>query len=156
MKTLKTTLLGTALLAVIAAPSFAAEVKKTKEIKELVGYNVTETKEYIGPYAKAFKKMDKDGNGLVNFKEYQARANVDNEYEMFSLIDKDQSKTITIEELINSNVTKGSTHFKSETADQYAVKGTNIRTRPLVEKRSYYVEVEPEVVEIKNVDPAAQ
>lgn len=147
-------LLGTALLAVIATPSFAADGKKTKEIKEIVGYNFTETQTYEGKQAALFKKIDYNSDGIVSLKEYQNASNADNEYELFTRIDRDGSKGISMEEFVSVNVTKGNTNIESELFGK--VSGTNLRTRKLPAAKTYYVPVEPEIVEIKQIEPAAE
>lgn len=153
--TIYKTLLGTALLVVIALPAFAQDGKKTKEITEVVGYNVTETTTYEGPRANFYKKMDRDGSGGVDFKEYQRVASVDNEYAMFMRLDRNGDKSISVEEFVNADVTKGNTNIASEMFGK--VQGTNLKTRKLPEVKSYYLPIEPEIVEIKDIAaPAAE
>ncbi len=156
MKTLKIALFSTALLAVAAAPAFAAEGSKTKEIKELVGYNVTETTTYQGPKADAYRKMDANQDGTVTFKEYRNFSNLDNEYAAFIRMDTDSSKNLSMEEFVNANLNKGNTQFESEMHGKFSVKGTNLKTRALPETKTYYQPVDPTIVEIKDIEPAAQ
>lgn len=155
MKTYKL-LLSSALLITLAIPAFASEGKKTKEIKTLVGYNVTETTTYEGPKARLYEKIDANKDGTVTFKEYRNFSNVDNEYAIFSMMDTDRSKTISIEEFVNAQTTKGQTQFESELHGKNIVKGTNLKTRSLPKVKTYYEAVEPEIVEIKDIEPAAE
>lgn len=156
MKKLKTTLLSTALLAFVAAPAFAAEGNKTKEIKELVGYNVTEQATYGGPKAEAYAKMDVNGDNTVTFKEYSNYAMLDDEYNAFSRMDKDGNKNLSIDEFVNANLITGETQFESQLFGKTAVKGTNLKTRALPQTKTYYQPVEPTIVEVKDIEPAGQ
>jgi len=157
LKTLhKAAFLGTVLALTISGAATAAEPthgKKTKEITEIVGYNVTETQTFEGPKARLFKRMDKNSDSALSFKEYQNYATVDNEYEIFSLMDTNNNKSVTIEEFINARPTKGSTQFSSEMFGK--VSGTNLKTRKLPEVKSYYEPIEPKIVEIKPIEPDA-
>lgn len=155
MKTLKTTLLSTALLAVIAVPAIAAEGKKTKEIKELVGYNVTEKTEYQGAKKATFMKIDRNKDGFVTSKEFMAKSNSENAYEDFLRMDKSGDKKVTLNEFASFSKTKGSTHFESELHGKTAVRGTNLKTR-IIEEKTYYEAVEPTIVEIKDIQPASE
>lgn len=154
--TINKALLGTALLAIIVAPAMAAEKKMTKEIKELVGYNVTETQAYITARENTYKKMDKDGDNRVSFNDYQDFSNEDNEYMHFTTMDTNHDKYVSAAEFVAYNKTKGNTNVDSEMFGQYAVKGTNLKTRPLPETKTYFVPAEREVVEIKEIEPAAK
>jgi len=154
----KQALLGTALLAVMVAPAFAAETKKPtkKEVTEIVGYNVTETKAYTTPKEKIYQKMDKDGDDRVSFKDYQHFSNEDNSYMHFTSMDTDRSGYVSSEEFVAYNKTKGSTNVASEMFGKYEVKGTNLKTKPLPETKSYFVPTEREIVDVKEIEPAAQ
>ncbi|HPD83055.1 MAG: hypothetical protein R3D88_05030 [Alphaproteobacteria bacterium] len=156
MKTIKTTLFSAALIAVVATPAFAADGKKTKEIKELVGYNVTETTTYQGPKAEDYAKMDVNGDNSVTFKEYRNYSNLDNEYDAFIRMDKDGNKNLSLEEFVNANLIKGDTQVESELFGKAVVKGTNLKTRALPETKTYFTPVEPTIVEVKDIEPAAE
>ncbi len=155
MKTLKTTLLTTALIAVAAVPAIAAEGKKTKEIKELVGYNVTEKVEYQGAKKATFMRIDSNNDGFVTSKEFMAKSNSENAYEDFLSMDTSRDKRVTIDEYASFSKTKGNTHVESELHGKTAVRGTNLKSR-VIEQKTYYQPVEPTVVEIKNIEPAAE
>lgn len=157
MKKLTHLLLGTALVAFVATPAFAADTttgKKTKEITEVVGYEVTEKIPENNPKSEVFMKMDRDGDGEISLKEYQNRSAVENAYEMFITMDTDKSKTVSYEEFASFNPTKGNTQVESELHGKVAVKGTNIKSRRYTEK-SYFVPVEPKVVKEEAIEPAS-
>ena len=157
MKKLTHLFLGTALVAFVATPAFAADNatgKKTKEITEVVGYEVTEKIPENNPKSGIFMKMDTSGDGEVSLKEYQNRSNVENSYEMFLSMDTDKSKTVSYEEFASFNPTKGNTQIESELHGKVAVKGTNLKSRAYTEK-SYFVPVEPKVVKEETIEPAS-
>lgn len=86
--------LGVAAIAItMSTPSFA------REVKELVGYVKTETT-YSNRDAE-FHKADTSGDGAINFKEFQAAAVMENEYEMFNMNDTNNDDLLTIEEFRN-------------------------------------------------------
>ncbi len=156
MKTLKKTLLSTALLAVIAVPAIAAEGKKTKEIKELVGYNVTETTEIRTSRKGAFMKIDRNNDGMISSKEFRNGSNLDDYYSTFLRMDTSGDKMVSLGEFASFSKTKGNTHVASELHGKNVVRGTNLKTRVITEQKSYFEPVEPTVVEVKNVEPAAE
>jgi hypothetical protein len=161
MKTLKTTLfnkalLSTALLAVIAAPAMATEPKKTKEIKELVGYNVTETTEIQTARKGAFLKIDRNNDGFISAKELRNGSNLENSYEEFLRMDVSGDKKVNLEEFATFRKTKGNTTISSELHGKVAVKGTNLKSRSYVNTTTRYEPVEPTVVEVKAIEPAAE
>ncbi len=83
--------LGVAAIAITAAaPSFA------REVKQVVGY-VETTTTYSDRDAE-FQKIDKSGDGAINFNEFQAYALLENEYEMFKTNDTNNDDLLTIEE----------------------------------------------------------
>ncbi len=156
MSMTKQILMGSALMAVMVAPAFAAG---KKEITEIVGYNVTETTVELQEPKKAalYERMDYNKDGTVTFKEYRNFSTVENEYDVFARMDKDGSKNISYEEFVTFNNTKGSTKVESELHGKAQVKGTNLKTRVIsTDTKSYYVPVEPEVVNITDVEPAAK
>lgn len=157
MKKLANMVLGTALVAFVATPALAADTKKgkkTKEITEVVGYEVTEKIPENNPKSGVFTKMDTSGDGEVSLKEYQNRSTVENSYEMFITMDTDKSKTLSYEEFASYNPTKGNTHVESELHGKTAVKGTNLKSRTYTEK-SYFVPVEPKVIKEETIEPAS-
>jgi Ca2+-binding EF-hand superfamily protein len=150
-------LLSVAAITFVTTPAFAAEQtggKKTKEITELVGYNVTEETSLEGQKEARFRKMDANADGSVNFKEFQNYSVLDNEYEIFSEIDVNQSKSIDFAEFSSYEQGKGKTEFESELHGKASVKGTNLKSRTLVEKH-YYVPVEPKIVSETDINPAS-
>ena len=151
----KTILLSAAMLGVISAPALA-EGKKMKEVTSIVGYNVTETRTLTGPKVALYNKMDANGDGTVTFKEYSNFSNLDNEYDAFSRMDKDNSKNISYDEFVNFNSTgKGTTEFESELHGK-SVKGTNLKTRVLQTPKKYYVPIEPKIINIEDVKPVTE
>jgi Ca2+-binding EF-hand superfamily protein len=156
MKKLKTTLLTSALIAVASVPAMATEGKKTKEIKSLVGYNVTEKVEYKPAKKAAFMKVDANSDGIITAKEFRNGSNLENPYEDFLLMDTSGDKQVTIDEFANYNKTKGHTQVESQLHGKVAVRGTNLKSRVITEQKTYYQPVEPTVVEIKNIEPAAE
>ncbi len=90
---MKKLMLGTALMAValtVSAPSFA------REIKEVVGYVKTETT--YSPRDDKFMEMDMNGDGIVDFKEFQRKAMFENNYEMFKMNDTNNDNLLSMEE----------------------------------------------------------
>ena len=156
MSNKKKLLMSAVILGAISAPAFASDAKKMKEVKSIVGYNVTETQVITGPKAKMYKKMDMNNDGTVTYKEYSSFSNLDDEYSVFLRMDKDGSKNLSYDEFATFNNTgKGSTQFESELHGK-SVKGTNLKTRSLQAPKSYFVPVEPEVVSVEEIQPAAQ
>lgn len=154
-----TTVLSTVMAFALVVPAMAAHAadgpKKTKEITELVGYDVTEAKSLAGKREARFVKMDKDASGSVDFKEFRDFAVLDNEYEIFSEIDVDQSKSLTMQEFASYEQGKGTTTVESELHGKVSVKGTNLKSKPYVEKH-YYVPVEPTVVDVQPIEQDKQ
>ena len=146
MKKLQTTLLTTALVAVVAVPAMATEGKKTKEIKELVGYNVTEKVEYNAGKKASFMRVDTNSDGQITVKEFRDGSNLENSYEEFLLMDTSGDKLVTIDEFSSYDKTKGHTHVESQLHGKVAVRGTNLKSRVITEQKTYYQPVEPTVV----------
>lgn len=148
------TLLGAAALTLCLTPAYAAEKsggKKTKEITSVVGYDVTEKTSMDGEKEAKFARMDTNADGSVTFREFQDYAVLDNEYEIFSEIDEDQSKFITLAEFVSYEQGKGKTEVESQLHGKARVKGTNLTSRVYTEKH-YYVPVEPKVVDVKPIE----
>lgn len=155
MKTLKTTLLSTALLAVTVVPAMAAEGKKTKEIKELVGYNVTETTEIQTSRKGVFMKIDRNNDGFIDAKEFRNGSNLDDYYSAFLRMDTSGDKMVNLSEFADFSKTKGNTSVTSELHGK-SVRGTNLKTRALPVQKTYYEAVEPTIVEVKDIEPTAK
>lgn len=86
--------LGVAAIAItVSAPSFA------REVKQVVGY-VETTTTYHDRDAE-FRKIDTSGDGAINFKEFQAGAILENEFEMFDMNDTNDDQLLTLEEYRN-------------------------------------------------------
>ena len=99
---MKKLMLGVAAAAIaitFSAPSFATEMKKTREVKQVVGY-VETTKTYNDRDAE-FRRVDTSGDGAINFKEFQAGSILENEFEMFDMNDTNDDQLLTIEEFRN-------------------------------------------------------
>lgn len=89
--------LGIAALALtVASPSFANEVHKKRNVKEVVGYVQTES--VINQRDALFHKTDTSGDGAINFKEFQRAAMFDNNYAMFKMNDTNNDDLLTIDE----------------------------------------------------------
>lgn len=147
------TLLTTGLFALTAFGAQAAEgAKKTKEITELVGYDV---KEVVMPASIArdsrFGKMDTDMDKHISFKEFQNASQLENEYAVFTEIDANGDEKLTYEELYSYNKTKGKTKIESELHGKAKVKGTNLVSRVYTEK-NYHLPVDPVVVDVKPIE----
>jgi len=83
--------LGVAAIAItVSAPSFA------REVKQVVGYVKTETT-YNDRDAE-FRRADTSNDGAINFKEFQAAAILENEYELFNMNDTNNDDLLTIDE----------------------------------------------------------
>tara|TARA_B100000949_G_scaffold101216_1_gene90267 strand:+ start:447 stop:938 length:492 start_codon:yes stop_codon:yes gene_type:complete len=155
MKKLQKALLATVALTLVAPAAFAADQttpKKTKKVTELVGYDVQEVETQTGAKVDTFAKIDANANGIVDWKEFRDHANLDNEYEIFSRIDVDGNKSITLNEYTSFNKTKGNTAVESELhgKGKREVKGTNLTSR--VMKRQYYVPVDRKVVAVEPIE----
>lgn len=90
-------LILTAAVATVAitasAPSFA------REVKEIVGYVKTET--VINQRDATYAEMDRNGDGMVDFKEFQRKAMFDNNYAMFKMNDTNNDDLLSLEEFRN-------------------------------------------------------
>lgn len=83
--------LGVAAIAVtMASPSFA------REVKEVVGYVKTETT--INERDTLFNEVDRNGDGVLDFKEFQRKAMFENNYAMFKMNDANNDDVLDIEE----------------------------------------------------------
>lgn len=76
-----------------SAPSFA------REVTEVVGYVKTET--VISTRDAEFAKADKNGDGVLDFKEFANASMFENEYAMFKMNDTDNDNVLSIEEFRN-------------------------------------------------------
>lgn len=141
---------ATGLIALSAQANSAENSKttKTKEITELVGYDV---KEVTMPASIAkdtqFGKMDTDMDKHISFKEFQNASQLDNEYTIFTEIDANSDDKLTYEEFYSYNKTKGETKVESTLHGKAKVKGTNLTSRVYMEK-NYHVPVDPVVVDV--------
>jgi Ca2+-binding EF-hand superfamily protein len=79
----------------VLALGFAAPAE-AREQKDLIGYTVSE--QVINDRDAEFRKADTSGDGAINFKEFQAAAMLENEYEMFDMNDANNDQLLTIEE----------------------------------------------------------
>lgn len=156
MNTLKTALLSTALIAAMVAPAMAAEKKMTKEIKELVGYDVTVSQSYDALKLKAFNKIDRDADSYLTARELKNGSNIENSYALFLGMDTNKDKRISIEEYSTYDKTKGNTQVESELHGKAAVKGSNLKSRRVIETKTYFEPTEREVVEIKDISETAE
>lgn len=146
-----------ALLVSTAAPAFAAEGKNMKEVTSIVGYNVTEQQYLTGPKSEIYNTMDVNNDGGLTFKEYSSYSNLDNEYDAFARMDTDGNKMVSYVEYENfDNTGKGDTQFESQLHGKASVRGTNLKSRIIEEPNTYYVPVQPEVVDVQVVAPAAR
>lgn len=149
-KSIFTLALTTAIAAGVALSPALADAKKTKEITKLVGYNVTEEVTIESALSPQFNKIDRDSNGSLSFKEYAAFSTVNNEYDMFLRMDRNGDKSVSLEEFSTFEATKGNTSVDSALHGK-SVKGTNLKTRALPSKKTYYMPVEPEIVSEKSL-----
>jgi hypothetical protein len=74
----------------LSAPSFA------REVTEVVGYVKTET--YISERDNEFATIDDNRDGVIDFKEFQRHAMLENEYEIFNMNDNNKDRVLSIEE----------------------------------------------------------
>lgn len=85
---------------VSGAPAFANEHgKKTHEVTEVVGYVKTET--VISTRDAEFAKADKNGDGMLSFKEFADASMFENEYMMFKMNDANNDGVLDIHEFRN-------------------------------------------------------
>lgn len=136
-----------------AATTHAAEGgNKTKEVTELVGYNVKEVQVPLATTNnKKFNRIDKNGDNVISLKEFKQASNHENEYAVFVDMDKDNNKVVSYEELFSFNKTKGNTNVESELHGKKRVKGTNVSTRVFKEK-NYFVPIDPVVVDVTPIE----
>ncbi len=146
------TILTTGLFAFTAFGVQAAEKSnKTKEVTELVGYNVTEkTASENTPSDATFNRIDKDSNQEISLKEFQNASQLENSYAVFINMDTDKNKSLTIDEFFGYNKTKGNTTVPSTLHGKAPVKGTNISSRTYKEN-NYFVPVDPVIVKSEDI-----
>ncbi len=140
----------TAAVAILSAPALAESTVRT-QVGETVTYKVTNNpapgSDVIGYTIEAdqqFARLDANKNGTVSMREFQNGSMLDNEAEIFSLFDSDQSGYITPEEFEmnsrygnarltnktanrtkqNSNSNFGSLRAKYYTPEEYTVSST--------------------------------
>ncbi|NCO04414.1 MAG: hypothetical protein GW903_09510 [Alphaproteobacteria bacterium] len=154
IKAKQTTLLTLALLTAGSGMALASEAnaptpKMTKEVTELVGYNVTESVTYQGLKEHSFNKIDANSDGMLTAKEMQRGTNLENSYDIFLNMDSNKDMMVSIEEFSSYNKTKGNTQMRStlekENGEFRSVKGTNIKSKPVVTKE-YFEAVKPKIV----------
>ncbi len=128
-QSIKTLILTSALVTASALPAMAEK----KEVTELVGYKETLT--VVVPTKDAwFSDMDRNGDGVVNFREFANKAQLDNEYEIFLEIDADRSKTIDLAEYrAYDSKTKGQPVSETVGDTRYSVEG-NTHDQVLLEQ----------------------
>lgn len=152
--TMSKMLLTSAIAITMAVPAMAAEKKMTKEVTEIVGYNVTEGVQYEGVLTGSFNKIDYNNDGVITAKEMQRRTNLEDSYSIFLNMDRNKDNVVTIEEFSSYNKTKGNTQVRSglnkelgisEDDAKRAVRGTNIKSRVITTKE-YYEPIEPQIV----------
>lgn len=86
--------LGAAAIALtMATPSFA------REVKEVIGYVKTET--VINERDTLFNEVDRNGDGVLDFKEFQRKAMFENNYMMFKMNDTNNDNVLDIVEFRN-------------------------------------------------------
>lgn len=154
IKAKQTTLLTLALLTAgsgmaLANEGSAPKPKMTKEVTELVGYNVTESVTYEGLQERSFKRIDTNADGMLTAKEIQRGSNDENSYDIFLNMDSNKDNLVNIKEFSSYNKTKGNTQVRSglekETGAIRSVKGTNIKSK-VIETKQYFEPVERKIV----------
>lgn len=100
-KSLLTALTALPLILAATFPAAAEIVKKnpdgTKTVTEVVGYN--ETIEYNVPGKDPiFANMDRDGDGVLSWKDFRDSTRADNKYELFLKMDENKDGVIEIGE----------------------------------------------------------
>lgn len=73
-----------------SAPSFA------REVTEVVGY--VKTEHYISERDNEFARVDENRDGVINFKEFQKDAMLENEYEIFNMNDNNGDELLSLQE----------------------------------------------------------
>lgn len=74
-----------------AAPAFAQ-----REVTNVVGYVKTET--IVNSRDALFSKTDKNGDGVISFKEFADASMFENEYAMFKMNDTNNDNVLSLEE----------------------------------------------------------
>lgn len=112
--------LGVAAIAVTAAsPSFAQH-----EVKEVVGYVKTET--VVNSRDALFAKTDRNGDGLIDFKEFADASMFDNEYMMFKMNDANNDGYLDIHEFRSF-----SKHGPARVDNRSSYTNSNFNKRPM-------------------------
>lgn len=101
MSAFKKIIFAAPLMLAVSMPALAETVKVnpdgTKTVTEVVGYE--ETVQFVVPGKDAiFANMDRDGDGVLNWKDFRDSVQMDNEYEVFLKMDKNGDKTIDLNE----------------------------------------------------------
>ncbi|MFA5592428.1 MAG: EF-hand domain-containing protein [Micavibrio sp.] len=90
---MKKLMLGLGAAAIALTVSTIAEAR---EVKEIVGYVKTET--VVNERDALFNEMDINGDGVVDFKEFQRASRFDNKYAMFKMNDTNNDDLLSLEE----------------------------------------------------------
>jgi Ca2+-binding EF-hand superfamily protein len=100
MKKIMLGLTAATIALVSGAPAFANEpAKKTHKVTEVVGYVKTET--IVSTRDAEFAKADRNGDGMLSFKEFADAAMLENEYMMFNMNDTNSDGVLDINEYRN-------------------------------------------------------
>ncbi len=89
------------LVMAVSLPVMAETVKVnpdgTKTVTEVIGYE--ETVQYVVPGKDAiFARMDRDGDGVLNWKDFRDSVQMDDEYGTFIRMDKNGDKVVDLNE----------------------------------------------------------
>ncbi len=130
----KTILTALPLIMAVSLPAMAETVKKnpdgTHTVTEVVGYNETVTYSVPGKDA-IFAEMDRDGDGVLNWKDFRDSVQMDDEYGTFIRMDKSGDKLVDINEYREFNNLQNRVLTESDGDNRVAVDRQAVATPDL-------------------------
>lgn len=101
----------------------SAEARPIKTERELIGYKVTTIE--APSKREVFSGIDTNRDGLIEWKEFQRAAMLNDEYNTFITIDKNGDGTLDVDEYSAFDKTKGQTITESDGENRIESDGTN-------------------------------
>ncbi len=126
----------TAILGTVLTVASANNVN-AKEVKELVGYNVTTVTpadEIVASKPNFFNSADVNRDGLLTLKEFKNKASLDDEYERFITLDTNNDKMLDLQEYIEHAPGKGYTTIR-EGGEKGTKRNWNVKATTTVENK---------------------
>lgn len=141
-KTIRTLVLSAPIALAAYVPAMAQDAAVTTNpdgthtVTEVVGYNETVTFSVPGKDA-VFARMDRDGDGLVQWPEFRDYVQMDNEYEAFLKMDKNRDKVIELNEYREFDKMRNRVLTESDGDNRVAVDREYHSTQDLPDGQSY-------------------